>query len=35
MEQDKKPQNKSVHFCSINLQQRRLGYTMEKRQSLQ
>ena len=35
MEQDRKPGNKPTHLRSTNLQQRRQGYTMEKRQSLQ
>ena len=34
MEQDRKPRNKPKHLWSINLQQRRQEYTMEKRQSL-
>ena len=35
MEQDRKPRNKPTNLWSINLQQRRQEYTMEKRQSLQ
>ena len=35
MEQAIKPRNKPRHLRSINLQQRRQEYTMEKRQSLQ
>ena len=35
MEQDKKPRDKPTHLWSTNLWQRRQGYTMEKRQSLQ
>ena len=33
--QDRKPRDKPTHLWSINLQQRRQEYTMEKRQSLQ
>ena len=33
-EQDKELRNKRLHLSSINLQQRRKEYTMEKRQSL-
>ena len=35
MEQDRKPRNKRMHLWSINLQQSRQEYTMEKRQFLQ
>ena len=35
MEQDRKPRDKPTHLWSTNLRQRRQGYTMEKRQSLQ
>ena len=35
MEQDRKPRNKPMHLWSINLQQKRQEYTMEKRQPLQ
>ena len=35
MEQDRKPRDKPTHLRSTNLWQRRQGYTMEKRQSLQ
>ena len=35
MEQDRKARNKPTHLWSINLQQRRQDYTIEKRQSLQ
>ena len=35
MEQDRKPRGKPTHLWSTNLWQRRQGYTMEKRQSLQ
>ena len=35
MEQDRKPRDKPTHLWSTNLWQRRQGYTMEKRQSLQ
>ena len=35
MEQDRKPRDKPTHLGSTNLWQRRQGYTMEKRQSLQ
>ena len=35
MEQNRDPRNKPTHLWSINLQQRRQEYTMEKRQSLQ
>ena len=35
MEQDRKPRDKPTHIWSTNLWQRRQGYTMEKRQSLQ
>ena len=35
MEQNREPRNKPIHLHSINLQQRRQEYTMEKRQSLQ
>ena len=35
MEQDRKPRGKPMHLWSTNLWQRRQGYTMEKRQSLQ
>ena len=35
VEQDRKPRDKPMHLWSINLWQRRQGYTMEKRQSLQ
>ena len=35
MEQDRKSRNKPRHIQSINLQQRRQEYAMEKRQSLQ
>ena len=31
MEQNREPRNKPTHLCSINLQQRRQEYTMEKR----
>ena len=34
MEQTRKPRNKPTHLQSINLQQRRQGYTVEKRQSI-
>ena len=34
MEQDRKPRNKPIHLWSINLQQRRQEYTMEKKQCL-
>ena len=30
MEQDRKPRNKATHLWSINLQQRRQEYMMEK-----
>ena len=35
MEQDRKPRDKPTHLWSANLWQRRKGYTMEKRLSLQ
>ena len=35
MEQGRQPRDKPMHICSINLQQSRQDYTMEKRQSLQ
>ena len=35
MEQERKPREKPMHTQSTNLWQRRQGYTMEKRQSLQ
>ena len=35
MEQDRKPRDKPTHLWSTHLWQRRQGYTMEKRQSLQ
>ena len=35
IKQDREPRNKPKHLWSINLQQRRQEYTMEKRQSLQ
>ena len=35
MEQNREPSNKPTHLPSINLQQKRKQYTMEKRQSLQ
>ena len=35
MEQNREPRNKPMDLWSINLKQRRKGYTMEKRQSLQ
>ena len=35
LEQNRKPRNKPIHLWSINLQQRKQEYTMEKRQSLQ
>ena len=35
MEQNREPINKPTHLRSINLQQRRQEYTVEKRQSLQ
>ena len=35
MEQDGKPRDKPMHLWSTNLWQRRQGYTMEERQSLQ
>ena len=35
MEQTGDPRNKPTHLWSINLQQRRQEYTVEKRQSLQ
>ena len=35
VEQGRKPRDKPMHTCSINLQQSRQDYTMEKRQSLQ
>ena len=35
MERNREPRNKPTHIWSINLQQRRQEYTMEKRQSLQ
>ena len=35
MEQDREPRNKPTHIWSINLQQRRQEYTMEKRWSFQ
>ena len=34
-DQNRKPRNKPMHMQSINLQQRRQKYPMEKRQSLQ
>ena len=34
MKQDRKPRNKPKHLWSINLQQRRQDYTMEKTESL-
>ena len=34
-EQKGEARNKHINLCSINLQQRRQKYTMEKRQSLQ
>ena len=35
MEQNRQPRNKPAHLWTINIQQRRKEYTMEKRQSLQ
>ena len=35
MEPDRKPRNRPTHLWSINLQQKRQEYTMEKRQSSQ
>ena len=35
MEQSREPRNKPKYLQSINFQQRRQEYTMEKRQSLQ
>ena len=35
MEQDRKPRDKPMYLWSTNLWQKRQGYTMEKRQSLQ
>ena len=35
MEEDRKPRDKTTHLWSANLWQRRQGYTMEQRQSLQ
>ena len=35
MEQNREPRNKLMLIWSINLQQKRQGYTMDKRQSLQ
>ena len=35
MEQDRKPRDKPTHLWSTNVWQRRQGYTVEKRQSLQ
>ena len=35
VEQDRKPRNKPTYIWSINLQQRKQGCTMEKRQYLQ
>ena len=35
MEQERKPRDKPMHLWSTNLWQRKQGYTMEKRQSLQ
>ena len=35
MEQIREPRNKPPHLWSINIQQRRQEYTMEKRQSVQ
>ena len=35
MGQDRQPGNKATHLWSINLQQNRQEYTMEKIQSLQ
>ena len=35
VEQNGEPRNKPTHLWSVNLQQRRQEYTMEKRQSLQ
>ena len=35
MEQNREPRNKPTHLQTINLQQTRQEYTMEKRQSLQ
>ena len=35
IEQNREPRNKPTHLWSINLQQRRQEYTMEKRQPLQ
>ena len=34
MEQNREPRNKTTHLRSINPQQRRQEYSMEKRQSL-
>ena len=34
MEKNKEPRNKPMYLWSINLQQRRQEYTMEKRQAL-
>ena len=34
MEQNRKPRSKPTYLRAINLQQRRQGYTMEKRQPL-
>ena len=35
MQQNREPRIKCTCVCSINLEQRRQEYTMEKRQSLQ
>ena len=35
MEQDRNPRNEPMHIRSIDLQQKRQEYSMEKRQSLQ
>ena len=35
MEEDRKPRDKTTHLWSANLWQRRQGYTMERRESLQ
>ena len=35
MEQNRESRNNPTHLCSINLQQKKQVYTMEKRQPLQ
>ena len=35
VEKNREPRNKPTHLCSIDLQQRRQEYSMEKRQSIQ